>query len=126
MQGQHIDIHRWDKRVLLILSPSSNSDVALKQLKELEMNEAGMKERNLVIYKISKEPSSALNSEMEDWIINPTLYKSYCDDQETFKIILIGLDGGIKHRKSAFLKAEDLFAIIDAMPMRKSEMKQKQ
>lgn len=40
-----------------------------------------------------------------------------------FEVILIGLDGSIKLRQMEVLSKEDLIAIIDAMPMRKSEIK---
>lgn len=38
-------------------------------------------------------------------------------------VILIGKDGGEKYRKSTILSNENLFAIIDAMPMCRTEMK---
>lgn len=42
-----------------------------------------------------------------------------------FTIILIGKDGGEKFRSLKPETTETLFATIDAMPMRKSEMKKK-
>ncbi|MBT8185067.1 MAG: DUF4174 domain-containing protein, partial [Eudoraea sp.] len=36
-----------------------------------------------------------------------------------------GLDGGIKYRKTALLTMEELFSIIDSMPMRRAEMRKK-
>ena len=36
-----------------------------------------------------------------------------------FEVILIGLDGYIKLQQNEVISAKNLFAIIDAMPMRK-------
>jgi hypothetical protein len=47
-------------------------------------------------------------------------YKSHTHQNE---IVLIGLDGGVKLRQNEFLGCEDLFAIIDGMPMRRRELK---
>ena len=40
-------------------------------------------------------------------------------------VILIGKDGGIKLNRQDQTRLEDLFALIDAMPMRQEEMRQK-
>jgi len=38
-------------------------------------------------------------------------------------IILIGKDGGVKLRKTYIVEANEVFDLIDLMPMRRSEMK---
>jgi hypothetical protein len=43
-----------------------------------------------------------------------------------FKVVLIGLDGGIKLQKNGQLTPEELFGTIDSMPMRRAEMNKKQ
>mgnify|MGYP000892552319 CR=1 FL=1 len=47
------------------------------------------------------------------------------NDKENFEVILIGLDGGIKLRQTEVLTKEDLFNIVYAMPMRRSELSRK-
>ena len=39
-----------------------------------------------------------------------------------FKLVLVGKDGGVKLEKDAVLQPEELFAVIDRMPMRQREM----
>lgn len=39
-----------------------------------------------------------------------------------FAVVLIGKDGGEKLRRSAPLATDELFAVVDAMPMRRAEM----
>lgn len=41
---------------------------------------------------------------------------------DEFKFVLIGLDGGIKEKRSSLISTADLFSIIDKMSMRKVEM----
>ena len=45
---------------------------------------------------------------------------------EKFRVILIGLDGGIKIEKVKAISKEELFQKIDAMPMRIREIKNRQ
>ena len=40
-----------------------------------------------------------------------------------FEIVLIGKDGGVKLRSKTPLDVETLYAVIDAMPMRRREMR---
>ena len=46
-------------------------------------------------------------------------------EEEPFEVVLIGLDGGVKLRKESPLSKEDLYAIIDGMPMRRAELNRK-
>ena len=47
-------------------------------------------------------------------------------DGRRFEAILVGLDGGVKERWDRYVTQEDLFAAIDAMPMRQSELNKRQ
>ena len=49
--------------------------------------------------------------------------KNILDQNNDFEVILIGLDGGIKLRQDQTLLKQDLFRIIDAMPMRRNEIR---
>ena len=40
-----------------------------------------------------------------------------------FELILVGLDGTVKLRRKLAIEADELFAIIDEMPMRQSEIR---
>ena len=40
-------------------------------------------------------------------------------------LILLGKDGGIKLKRNDRVKFEEIFSLIDSMPMRKDEMRQK-
>jgi len=45
---------------------------------------------------------------------------------ESFSVILIGKDGGEKLRRHTPLSTAELFAVVDAMPMRRAEMRSRQ
>ena len=51
------------------------------------------------------------------------VYKTFAVPlQDPFTIILIGRDGGEKYRTNQLTTTTQLFALIDAMPMRKAEV----
>ena len=84
-----------------------------------------MEERKLIVYQLTPEKYKTGMSENPDWQFSGELFKKYKSAKTNFEIILIGLDGGIKLRQQELLTTRDLFAIIDGMPMRRAEMRNK-
>lgn len=101
-----------DKRQLLLFTQKKNTGLAEKQLAIWKEAQAEMEERDLTITVITG---------------NDLLYKKYkVDSQTEFTVILLGKDGGEKLRTQNLLTTNKLFALIDAMPMRRQEMQKKE
>ncbi len=81
-----------------------------QQLQLLQQDSTGLKERDVQIKMVG--PGSSL-------------YKTYeVSTQEPFTIILVGRDKGEKYRSNQVTAAIHFYALIDAMPMRRAEMRQ--
>lgn len=116
-----LEQHRWQDRVILLFAHSEQEKDLKKQLQDLEADSAGLKDRDLVIYRIIRNGvvvDKKLNREK-----SIQLQERYNIDSPHFKIILIGKDGGEKVRQYKPITREELFAIIDGMPMRRAEMR---
>jgi len=87
--------HQWRHRVVVIDTPSPQSVDYLRQTKALEAASVGLRERDVVI--VTQAAS-------------------------TFRVRLIGKDGGVKFSRITPVDAETLFDLIDAMPMRQAEL----
>lgn len=122
MNTQNFESHKWISRLVLVVSSDSNSEVFKKQLKELDSNPDGLKDRKLIVYKILPKNQKTANTD-STWIYNSKLQTAYIKSGELFKVILIGLDGGTKLEQNRILTTEELFSTIDAMPLRKNEVK---
>ena len=55
-----------------------------------------------------------------------TVAKKYGVDPRTFAVVLIGKDGHDAFRAARPVKPEALYGVIDAMPMRRAEVKRAQ
>lgn len=116
----HLKSHQWKNRVLLIWAPPA-SKLAAAQNKIWESHRSGLKERDIVLAKVGNgrvywpdfEESAAWYNEH---------FKLAGD---AFCVILIGKDGTEKLRTFEVLDAARLFAVIDVMPMRRQEMRQR-
>ncbi|NNK75467.1 MAG: DUF4174 domain-containing protein, partial [Maribacter sp.] len=79
-----------------------------------------------IIYKITNDEFSSIN-----YITNKTIYgkvskeinEKILNENQNFELVLIGLDGIIKLKRNEILTTDDLFSIIDSMPMRKYKLK---
>ncbi|WP_188459004.1 DUF4174 domain-containing protein [Psychroflexus planctonicus] len=49
-------------------------------------------------------------------------YQNLRSDDTDFEAILMGLDGSIKLRRNRAIEIDELFDLIDSMPMRKQEI----
>ena len=121
--SQQIEKHQWKHRVLLIFSETKNDDLLKKQIQFLKKDKEGLQVRKLVIYTFTK---TEFRFQIDgNWRKSPDLYNQFIKEKNPFQVFLIGLDGGIKLKKSELLTTEQLFTIIDGMPMRKREIKRK-
>jgi hypothetical protein len=108
MNMQNID----DPRQVLIFYRPAAGEIYLQQVKEFDQHKVGLGERDIQLKKFKVDTVKA------------TVIADYkIDSNQDFTLILIGRDGGEKFRSNKFVKSEELFAIIDVMPMRRAEMK---
>ena len=121
--GQDLSTHRWENRLLIILSTSKNNPKYKQQILEFEGSATKMKERKLLVYQVTPKAYRKGLDEHTGWSEGDALFKKYKTENSDFVVILIGLDGGIKLRETTLVTAEKLFALIDSMPMRRSELR---
>lgn len=84
------------------------------QVKALEGHQKDILERDIEVKTFPYSKANA--SEWHKWTIDST---------NSFTFILVGRDGGEKLKSSEVVTPEKLFGLIDVMPMRKEEVKQK-
>jgi len=97
-------------RVVVVVA-ESNDPRAAQQYAALEHDAAALRERDVVVQAITPEAARRDRPELS------------VNSQASFEILLIGKDGGIKLRREQPVAAHEITALIDTMPMRKSEMR---
>ena len=113
------------KRPLLIFSPHSEDPRSRQQFDLLQSGShplAGAEERDLVLYDLPLEmPEDGSLSAKEASAARKRFHIAPAD----FTVILLGKDGGEKLRDHSPVPAQKLFDLIDSMPMRQDEMRQR-
>jgi hypothetical protein len=82
----------------------------------------GLEERDLKIFKISTNGTAEDILERKTLQVEQNIRMKYNLACQGFQVLLIGKDGTVKYSDSNPVSKEKLFAIIDAMPMRKAEL----
>ena len=120
---QDVKKHKWENRVLLVFTHIKNDEIFNKQISNLLKEKKGLTERKLIIYQFVKDQYS-INFDSK-WLLSSLKKRKYKAESENFKVVLIGLDGGVKLEQTSFLSTKKLFTIIDGMPMRRNEIRNK-
>lgn len=111
-----------DRRIIVITAAENNTEVK-NQIKSLKKKEKELLERRLAVFtKINRELNSVFNTtEQSEKFLerNPKRYK----EASTPKIYLIGLDKSTKETFASFVKPQQIFEIVDGMPLRQAEMR---
>lgn len=104
--------HRWRSRVLVISAPSADDPRARAQRAIAAAAGKAMAERDLVSVDAYGDAPSAV-----------ALRKKLGLPEGAFRSVLIGKDGGAKLVATDPITAAQLASTIDAMPMRRDEMR---
>jgi hypothetical protein len=125
LNAQTLDKHRWQDRVILLYAAGAKDPTLKRQLSLLTTQKAEVTDRDLVIYQLF--PSGGISPNGKKLTASQSLafFQRYDVRPDTFTLILVGKDGGEKKRTGELVPLEDLFGLIDRMPMRRAEMRRK-
>jgi hypothetical protein len=119
------DQFKWKSRLLFLFASEKNDPRFLGLQWEISTRKSEVDDRNLVIFEILESGPSRMDTTQIDPQTAASLRKHFDLPPKTFMLILLGKDGGIKLKRNDRVKLEEIFSLIDSMPMRKDEMRQK-
>ena len=127
LNGQDLQKHTWENRILIVKTSDIQSKKYQEQLKEFENSNEEMIDRKFLLYQVTGNDfvmidykNSKVNNsgKMSEKFINKIF-----NEKENFEVILIGLDGGIKLQQTQILTKKELYKIVDSMAMRSDELR---
>jgi hypothetical protein len=124
-----LNTYQWKNRLLLVFAPSENSPAYHRQMQLFQGQQAGFKERDLLLVELLTESTSrAYGQTLDDararsQSVREARSRFHVAPQD-FQVILVGKDGTAKRRESNPIQPEVIFNEIDAMPMRQREMRE--
>ncbi|WP_299705459.1 DUF4174 domain-containing protein [uncultured Pontibacter sp.] len=113
-----IEEYKWKNRVLLIFAPDQNNAHLSEQSGEIGRNMQGMRERDLMVLELT--PLGKHAGQRKE------LLAKFDVEDSAYTLILLGKDGLEKYRSQQPVPMEEIFKIIDQMPMRRQEMRKQE
>lgn len=117
--------YRWKNRVIIsFISESGYSEAhQLSKNRDLALN--GWNDRDLVLIELGPNNIVMINGLSHNNMNTENLKNYFSADKYDYLAILVGKDGNEKLRSQKAITNEAIFKLIDTMPMRKQEMKNK-
>jgi len=122
-QDTGLDQYKWKNRIILLTSSSASDIKLVQQLGLLSGKDQALVERDLILIQLLSKSPSLIEGEILSQQSAEKIRSQFEISKEEFEILLIGKDGTVKLRSDKPVSSEDLFALIDSMPMRKREMR---
>lgn len=125
--------YRWENRVLVLYAPPGSAALT-RQLAWLDAQSAELTDRKMVIL-VAELPADGVvegqahsvrvhfGAARSGTVASTELATALRVERQGFTAVLLGLDGGVKLRANTPIAPVELFALIDAMPMRASELR---
>ena len=107
LQGIELSRYLWKNRIILTFADDEDHPDLIKLKVEMKENDCGILNRDLLHFHLSNDGKTGNLSTTND---------------QSFRILLIGKDGGIKYESKRSDSLIQLFELIDSMPMRQDEM----
>jgi hypothetical protein len=120
-----LNAYQWKHRLLFLFVPSEEDPSYLSLKKEIEHQAKEVLDRDLLIAYVLEKGEGRLGMERLSSGQGFSLRKNLSVPPGQFMSILIGKDGGEKFRQDRIVELKEIFRVIDAMPMRQQEMKEK-
>ena len=111
--------YRWKDRLLVVFAPSD--EAAAPQTRLFEKDPAGRKDRQIL--RIVVLPNSTTVEGKPSKLDAAALRRRYRVKPTETRTLLVGKDGTVVYSTRKPVALRTIFALIDAMPMRKSEMR---
>ncbi|MEM8552208.1 MAG: DUF4174 domain-containing protein [Pseudomonadota bacterium] len=114
---------RWEYRPLLIFTPANDDARLSRQTTILADESAGLLDRRIAVYIVERSRVYTTFGAPAPRAEAKLLRRRFRVPDDAFRVVLIGLDGGSKLSSEEPLTGERLFSVIDAMPMRQRELR---
>ena len=107
LQGIELSRYLWKNRIILTFADDEDHPDLIKLKVEMKENSCEILNRDLLHFHFSNDGKTGNHTTTND---------------QSFRILLIGKDGGIKYESNQYVSLIQLFKLIDSMPMRQDEM----
>jgi hypothetical protein len=117
--------YQWKNRLLLVFSPTTSDPAFTAFNLTIARERREVEDRDLIVVRIFEKGPSRLDEQPLSQQDAERLRRRFEITSGRLTVILIGKDGGVKMVREGQAELQEIFALIDRMPMRQREMMEK-
>ena len=123
--GADLTPYQWEYRLLLVFAPVSSDHRFMALARNLTARREDVQDRDLRVFHIFETGPSYLDGQELPRDDVEALRRRFKVRSGGFRLILIGKDGQVKLAGDERVALQAVFDLIDTMPMRRREMREK-
>lgn len=116
---------QWKNRLLFLFAQENNHPLFKDLQSQIVAQKAEVDDRDLIVFEVPAQGPARMNTSPLDRKEADSIRNHFAIPSNTFSLILVGKDGGIKLKRRDQVDLREVFELIDSMPMRQREMRQK-
>ncbi len=116
--------YRWQHRIVIVFADDLQKGKAAGFLASVAARQEDFIDRDMLLVTVHPKKALLADESLPKEALD-ALQKKYNADGARFRVVLIGKDGGQKLSRVGETELQDIFDLIDTMPMRRQEMRQK-
>ena len=116
---------QWKNRLLFLFAEDANDPLFKNLQSQIMAQKTEIDDRDLIVFEVPAQGPARMNTSPLDPKEADSIRNHFAVPSDAFSLILVGKDGGIKLKRSDQVDLREVFGLIDSMPMRQSEMRQK-
>ena len=120
--AQELSDFQWENRLLVMYADSNERSSINDQQLVFQDTKDQLEERKLILFHFDGSTLTKIYPSVEQFKIEDI----GIEFKHPYESVLIGLDGGVKKRWKSVVSPEIIFDLIDSMPMRRAEIRNKQ
>ena len=120
-----LDDLRWKNRLLIVVHDEASKTFAERQIESWRADQAGTDERELLLITVEPNGSGTIGPDKLRPSVAGGIFARFHRPGRDFEVILVGKDGTEKERWHEPVPMTEVFGLIDAMPMRRREMRER-
>ena len=114
--------YRGKRRPLILFAKDATDPRLVRQLEQVRQMRSGFEQRDMALLVVLEEGSSRADGRDLAVADAERLRRRYGVEAGEFALRLVGKDGGVKRWSTDLVPMISLYALIDLMPVRRSEM----
>ena len=121
----NLDDYQWHNRLLLLVAPDASAPAVAQVRDELERRYQDVVDRDLLVIQLFLNGQSLVGDRPISVSEAAQLRLELGTGPDEQLLVLIGKDSGVKRRAPLLTDLQEIFTQIDAMPMRRNEMRER-